>query len=74
MIYLIYNHSYQKTINIVSINSLNDNLTDEQKKHATEVSLDNYHNYDYEIDNVSNYDTLKEKIKDVLEENYGSSD
>lgn len=59
MIYLIYNHSYQKTINIVSINSLNDNenyntyLSDYLLKANLNYKLNvDYSNNSLEIENL----------------------
>ena len=57
-------------VSVIHIKGLESNLTDEQKKHPTEVSLDDYHNYDYEIINDSN---LEEKVKQIVEVSYGSS-
>ena len=43
-------------------------LTEEQKKHPTEIDLDDYNNYDYKIINDGSLDELREKVKDMLEE------
>ena len=43
-------------------------LTEEQKKHPTETSLDNYKKFDYIIENDSTIEKLKEKVKQVLKE------
>lgn len=43
-------------------------LTEEQKRHFTEVDLDDYSKYDYEIVNDSTLDDLKEKVFKILEE------
>ncbi|MBP3461010.1 MAG: hypothetical protein J6K21_01175 [Bacilli bacterium] len=43
-------------------------LTEEQKKHPTETSLDNYKKFDYIIENDSTIEKLKEKVEQVLKE------
>lgn len=57
--------------NVIAIhvykNSAN-NLTDKQKKHLTEVALDNYHNYDYEINNDGSLEELIIKIEQIINE------
>ena len=59
----------EKYPNSVSIrvirNNYDNKLTDEEKKHLTEVVLDNYNNFDYIIENNEN---LEEKIKKILSE------
>ena len=53
----------------IRINRLNDNhLTDIQKKHVTETGLDNYHDFDYIVDNDVDYDNLRNKVIKILEE------
>ena len=42
-------------------------LTDENKKHATETSLDEFNNYDYKIVNDGTLDELKNKVYELLE-------
>jgi hypothetical protein len=55
--------------NVISIKMIrketNDNLTEEQKHHYTEVGLDNYNNFDYIISNDSSIEELK-KIAEKL--------
>ena len=66
---------HYKNISIIKIIRPNyDNgLTEEQKKHKTEIDLDDYKKFDYEIINDSSKDELKKKIIKVLEEvNYES--
>ena len=48
-------------------------LTDNEKKHATETSLDKYHNYDYEICE-DNLDSLRKRVEEIVGETYGSRD
>lgn len=43
-------------------------LTEEQKKHFTEVDLDDYQNYDYEVVNDGSLEDLKEKIEKIVSE------
>lgn len=40
-------------------------LTEEQKNHKSEISLDNYQNFNYSISNTS-LDELKESVLDIL--------
>lgn len=47
--------------------SSGNNLTETEKKDITETDVDNYHNYDYIIEN-DNYNILKEKTKKIMEE------
>ena len=57
---------FKEKLNAVSIKVINEfsnnNLTDEEKKHETEVALDNYDKFDYIIVNDS-IDNLKNEIK-----------
>lgn len=43
-------------------------LTEEQKKHPTEVDLDDYDKYDYKILNDGSISDLENKISDILKE------
>lgn len=60
--------------NVVSIGVIRSDyisdLTEEQQQDITETSLDNYHNYDYEINNNSKVDleTIAKKIKAQIDE------
>lgn len=56
---------------VIHIHGLEDknNLTNLEKKHATEISLDNYSDYDYEIDNSGTLEDLKTKVQDIIKEN-----
>lgn len=58
--------------NLEAIMIIRDNfdngLTAEQKRHLTEVDLDDYHNFDYEIHNDGTIDDLREKIKAIIDE------
>lgn len=58
--------------NIIAIHIIRPNfdngLTEEQKKHPTEVDLDDYDKYDYEIINDGTIEDLKEKVIKILEE------
>ena len=53
---------------VIRINGKENNLSEKEKNHNTEISLDNYHNYDYVIDNMGTKEELVMKIKKVLEE------
>lgn len=41
-------------------------LTEEQKRHRTEIDLDDYENYDYTIMNDGSLEELEEKVKEIL--------
>ena len=43
-------------------------MTEEQKKHPTEVDLDDYDKYDYKILNDGSISDLENKISDILKE------
>jgi hypothetical protein len=46
------------------------NLNDTQKRHNTEISLDNYNKYDYIINNNGSIQDLENKISYILKEVY----
>ena len=54
-------------INIVRPNFEN-NLDNTERKHKTEVALDNYNNYDYVIVNDGTIEDLNIKIKNIISE------
>ena len=56
---------------VIHIHGLEDknNLTELEKKHATEISLDNYSDYDYDVDNSGTLEDLKDKIEKIIREN-----
>lgn len=54
-----------KTIHIIGRDN---NLEDKLKNHITESALDSYDLYDFEIENLTSIDDLKEKIKLVVNE------
>lgn len=58
---------YDDVVTIRISSSLDNNLTEEQKEHITEVNLDNYNNFDYIIENNENCDKLVDKVKELLE-------
>ena len=57
--------------NAFSINvrrtNFDNGLTEEQKKHYTEIALDNYDKFDYIIMNDGNMEELNEKVRNILE-------
>ena len=57
---------YKDSINIRIINPLDNNLSEEQKKHKTETDLDNYNAYDYVVTNLT-HDKLVKDIESILE-------
>lgn len=61
----------QKFKNVTVIHVVRPNfdngLTEEQKKHRTEIDLDDYENYDYTIINEGTIEQLKEKVKQIVE-------
>ena len=61
----------QKTfenVTTIRVNRERDHLTINEKKHKTEVALDDYQNYDFIIDNNSTQEALESKIQSILEE------
>ncbi len=60
-------------VTVIHMSERNNALTDNEKKHATEIGLDGYHNYDYEICE-DNLDSLKNRVEEIVGETYGSSD
>ncbi|MBE6138365.1 MAG: hypothetical protein E7173_01300 [Firmicutes bacterium] len=54
------------SINVRRVNFEN-GLTDEQKKHYTEIALDNYDKFDYIIMNDGDINNLKNKVETILE-------
>lgn len=46
---------------------IDNNLTSSEKNHITEIGLDNYHDFDYVIDN-DDYKDLENSVNKVLEE------
>lgn len=56
-------------VKVIRINSdLENNLTDKQKEHITEIALDDYDLYDYKIDNNESVYKLKEKLEKIIDE------
>lgn len=54
-------------VTTIRVNRLIDNkLTEEQKKHITEVELDNYSSFDYTIENNFNYDKLVNEVEQII--------
>lgn len=58
--------------NVIAIkvykDKLSDKLTDNENRHITETDLDDYNNFDYEINNDSNIDELRNKVYCILKE------
>lgn len=61
------NHDRIIAIHVIRPN-FDNGLTEEQKKHPTEVDLDDYDKYDYEIINDGTIEDLKQKVYKILEE------
>ena len=59
-------------VTVIHMSERDSELTDSEKKHATETGLDKYHDYDYEICE-DNLDSLKERVEEIVGETYGSS-
>lgn len=55
-------------VSVIHINGKNNSLTLEQKNHSTETGLNNYNNYDYEINNYGSKEELETKIIEILKE------
>lgn len=57
--------------NVISFNirrvNFEDGLTEEQRKHYTEIALDNYNKFDYIVMNDGTIENLKEKVNNILE-------
>lgn len=53
---------------VIRINGRDNDLTSIQKHHNTETSLDDYNDYDYEIDNDGDLKDLENKIVEILKE------
>lgn len=55
-------------VTVIHIHGLegNNKLTIDEENHATEVSLDEYTDYDYEIDNSGTLDKLKENVESII--------
>ncbi len=60
--------NYPKAISIRINRKFDNHLTIDQKKHVTEIGLDDYPNFDYIIDNNADYNQLKENVVKILEE------
>ena len=60
--------NYPNSISIGVVSDMNNNLTDTEKSHFTEVALDNYNKYDYKINNSGSYEDLKCDILNILKE------
>lgn len=58
--------------NVIAIkvykDKLSDKLTDNENRHITETDLDDYTDFDYEINNDSNINELKDKVYSILKE------
>lgn len=59
---------YPQAISIRINRKLDNHLTVDQKKHVTEIGLDDYDNFDYIIDNDTDYNQLQKKVVKILEE------
>lgn len=57
-----------KNVVVIKVNRDNkdDGLTESQRKDLTEISLDNYNDYDYVIDNNGSLENLKEKAIELI--------
>jgi len=64
----IVKNKYQNVITIKITTKNNNNLTPEQNNHITETALDNYTEYDYEIENNDDLESLSKKIKSIVSE------
>ncbi len=60
--------NFNNVIAIHVYNNRSNNLTDNQKQHLTEIDLDNYYDYDYEIDNSGTIEDLKIVIENIIQE------
>lgn len=60
-------NKYEKVIRI-KIEGNKSDLTEKQKKHVTEIALDNYDKYEYKIINNGTLEELKSKVNNILDE------
>lgn len=60
-------NKYSNSISIRIKRNIDNNLTDNQKKHITETNLDNYDKFDYIIDN-NDYNNLEKEVNKILED------
>lgn len=60
-------------VTVIHLSDRENKLTDEEKMHATETSLNNYNNYDYVV-SESNLDDLSNTIEKIIGETYDSRD
>ena len=64
---IILKERFKDSISIrVTRDNFNNNLTESEKKHITEIGLDNYNSFDYVIEN--NDIDLKNKVENILKE------
>ncbi len=62
-------NSFNKVISInINRPNFDNGLSEEQKKHFTEIDLDDYNKFDYKITNDGDLDTLKSKIYQMVGE------
>ena len=62
-------NSFDKVISInINRPNFDNGLSEEQKKHFTEIDLDDYDNFDYKITNDGDLETLKNKIYEMVGE------
>ena len=61
-------NKYSNSISIRINRDMDNNLTDNQKKHITETNLDNYDKFDYIINNNDNYSNLDKEVIKILED------
>ena len=60
-------------VTVIHLSDRENKLNDKEKMHATETSLNNYHNYDYVV-SEDNLDSLSNTIKRIVGETYDSRD
>ncbi len=58
---------FESVSNLHLIRDVENNLTEKQQHHLTETGLDDFHDYDYVIDNNGTLEELKEKVKEILQ-------
>lgn len=58
-----------KNVHVIEVTRNKENdLTEKEKKHVTETSLDNFKDYDYIIENNGSLEELKTKTNKIMEE------
>ena len=55
-------------VKVIHVYGKENKLTYNEKNHITEIALENYSNYDYEIDNTKTLEELRNNVERILDE------